>query len=539
MRQRFAARQATEAEDLIRRCMESEDLAEGKKVFQGGKGVAIAGYPWKIANISLRFSEEVERFVCHFEKCGLYMPDFRTGSAPLVMQVFERILGSGKNAWYRLATLLVSMVALAKAGLDILPNWQKFPGWEAYWVAQSLVAGKGYSFPAGHEWLREFVDSNPSLRINDGIFHLTAWTDPVYTFCLAGLVWLFGDYHKLAAAVFGLVLMLAVLGLTHRLCERLISASAGVVAVLALVLGVFIQEATESMTNAMLAATLVVLSALMLVKFLEEPSHRRAGVLGLVLGLTALGCPTAQLFLPVAAAAVAAWGWKNLRPAVTQAILMLVVAAIIVMPWTVRNYMVFGKFIPVRTGFGQIAFIGVVASGGTVAPERLRSHVKPPWTAETPRDAVRKIIHPPYVEQAALERFQLDYAKELLGADYFAMNEAQRDSWFLQEATAFLVANLVLSTQLAIANIEVFARLIGGSLGVLVCLLAALGGMLGLRKPAVLILALWVGTFVGPFLLAICYYGRYRAPVEPLLVVLAVFAVWRVHELILRAAAAR
>ena len=455
------------------------------------------------------------------------------------MPALERILGSGKIAWCRLATLLVSVVAVAKAGLEILPNWQKFPGWEAYWIAQSLVAGKGYCFPVGHEWLREFVDSNPSLHIHNGIFHLTAWADPIYTFCLAGLIWLFGDYHPLAAAVFGLVLMLAVLGLTHRLCERLISAPAGVVAVLALALGSYIPEAAQTMTNAMLAATLVVLSALMLVKFLEEPSHRRAGVLGLVLGLTTLGCPTAQFFLPVAAAAVAVRGWKNLRPAVTQAMLMLVVGVIIVMPWTVRNYMVFGRIVPVRTGFGQIAFIGVVASGGTVAPERLRSQVKPPWSAKTPRDAVRRIIHPPYVEQAALERFQLDYAKELLGAEYSAMNEAQRDSWFLQETKAFLVANPVLSAQLAIANIEVFVRLIGGSFGMLVCLLAALGGVLGIRKPAVLFIALWVGVFVGPFLLAICYYGRYRAPVEPLLVVLAVFAVWRMQELILRAAAAK
>jgi hypothetical protein len=444
------------------------------------------------------------------------------------MQALERILGSGKIAWYRLATLLVSVVAIAKAGLEILPTWQKYPGWEAYWIAQSLVAGKGYCFPVGHEWLREFVDGNPFLRVHDGIFHPTAWADPIYTFCLAGLIWLFGDYHQLAAAVFNLVLMLAVFGLTHRLCERLISASAGVVAVLALALGSYIPEAVQTMTNAMLAATLVVLSALMLVRFLEEPSHRRASVLGLVLGLTVLGCPTAQLFLPVTAVAVAVWGRKNLRPAVTQAILMLVVAAIIVMPWTVRNYTVFGRFIPVRTGFGQIAFIGVVASGGTVAPERLRSHVKPPWSAETPRDAVRKIIQPPYVEQAALERFQLGYAMELGGVAYIAMNEAERDSWFLQEAKAFLVANPALSAQLAIANIEVFVRLIGGSMGVLVCLLAALGGVLGIRKPAVLILALWVGTFVGPFLLAICYYARYRAPVEPLLVVLAVFAVWRV-----------
>jgi hypothetical protein len=199
----------------------------------------------------------------------------------------------------------------------------------------------------------------------------------------------------------------------------------------------------------------------------------------------------------------------------------------------------FGKFIPVRTGFGQIAFIGVVASGGTVAPDSLRSHVKPPWRAETPRDAVRRIIHPPYVDQAALERFQLDYAKELGGAGYLAMNEAQRDSWFLKETMTFLAANPVLSAQLAIANLEVFVRLLGGSLGVLMCLLAALGGVLGIRKPAVLIIALWVGSFVGPFLLAVCYYGRYRSPVEPLLVVLAVFAVWRVQDLVLRAAAAR
>lgn len=456
------------------------------------------------------------------------------------MQALERVPGSGKVAWYRLTTLLISVVAVAKAGLATLPNWKAFPGWEVYWIAQSFVAGKGYSFPSGHEWLYEFVDSNPSLRITDGSFHLTAWADPLYTFCLAGFIWLFGDYHQLAAAIFTLILMLAVLWITHRLCERLISPAAGVVAVLVLVSGRVFMEATQTMTNAMLAAALVALSALMLVRFLEEPSNRRACALGLVLGLTALGCPTTQLFLPVTAAAVAVWGWKNHRPAVAQALLMLIAAAVVVMPWTVRNYMAFGEVVPVRTGYGQIAFMGIVASGGTVEPERLRSHLKPPWSAETPRDAVRKIIHPPrFREQAALERFQLDYAKELAGAEYLAMNEAQRDAWYLRETKAFLVSNLVLSARVAIANTEAFVRLVGGSLGVLVCLLAALGGVLGIRKPGVLILALWVGAFVGPFLIALCYYGRYRSPIEPILAVLAVFAVWRVRDLILRGAAAR
>ena len=61
----------------------------------------------------------------------------------------------------------------------------------------------------------------------------------------------------------------------------------------------------------------------------------------------------------------------------------------------------------------------------------------------------------------------------------------------------------------------------------MVCLLAALGGFLAIRTSAVQILALWVGSYVGPYMLIISYHTRYRSPIEPLLVVLAVFAVWR------------
>jgi hypothetical protein len=447
------------------------------------------------------------------------------------MQTFQRILGSGKLAWCRLAAFFLSVVSVTQNGLVLLRDWRNMPGWEAYWIAQSLVAGKGYSFPFGHRWLFDFVDNNPVLRFDEGIFQPTAWADPLYTFCLAGLIWLFGGWHQLAAAVFNLVLLLAVYGLTYRLGERLISPPAGVMAVLGLVLGRMVPEATYQMNNTMLASALVVLSALMLVKFLEGPGYHRAGVLGLVLGLTSLGSPGTQLFIPVTAAAIAVWGWKNLRPAVSQAILVLVVAALIVMPWAVRNYMVFGEFIPVRTGFGQIAFVGAVATAGTVAPDSLRSQVKPPWTAETLRLALSKIIQPPYFELAGLDSYQMDYAREVGGAEFAAMNEAQRDSWFLKETKAFLLANPVLSYKLAKAKIEVFARLIAGSFGWRVCLFAALGGLLAIGKPAALILALWVGTYVGPFLLVVCYYDRYRAPIEPLLVVLAVFAVWRVFEI--------
>jgi hypothetical protein len=36
-----------------------------------------------------------------------------------------------------------------------------------------------------------------------------------------------------------------------------------------------------------------------------------------------------------------------------------------------------------------------------------------------------------------LERFQMDYAKDIAPAEYATMNESQRDDWFLKESKPF------------------------------------------------------------------------------------------------------
>ena len=440
------------------------------------------------------------------------------------MQTLERILGSGNLAWYRLAALLVSVVAVTRIGLEILPDWHNMEGWEAYWIAQSLAAGEGYSFPSTHRWLFD--------PVYDGGFHPTAWVDPLYTFCMAGLIKLFGDYHQLAAAVFNLVLLLAVFGLTYRLGERLMSAPAGLIAVLTLSLINAFPRTALFMNNTLMASAMVLLSALMLVKFLEGPTNRRAGALGLVSGLTALACPGALFFIPVTAAIVAVEGLRKQGFAVTQAILVLVVAALTLLPWTARNYLTFGEFIPVRNGAGQIAFISVVGSAGTVEPVKLRSHVKPAWRAESTYFAVSHLRR--NAEYKALTRFQMDYAKELGKPEFATLNEAQRDAWFLKETKTFLLANPVLSLQLAIAKVMLFLRISEGSFGMVLCLLAAAGGLMAIKTPAALTLALWVATFVGPFLIITPFFYRYRAPIEPILAVLAIFALWKILEIGIR-----
>jgi len=421
--------------------------------------------------------------------------------------------GLGCVAWSRMLAVLISAVSAKKVVGSVLHRWQEIPGWEAYWIAQALADGKGYSFPSTNRWLFDLVA--------DGSFYPTAWVDPLYTYILAGMICLFGDYHQLAAGLFNLFLLFMVFGLVYRLGERLVSAPAGVLAVLLLALGPF-PSLAFIMNNTMLAAFFIVVSALFLLRYLEEPAHVGAVWLGLVLGLTVLACPSAQLFIPVTAISIIFWGRKRFSIAVTQATLVLIMAAIIIFPWATRNHSVFDEIVPVRNGAGQIAFIGVVATAGTVAPEKLKSDIKPEWRAETPRSAIFQALN--HEKRQALERFQSEYVKEVAPTGYSEMNEAQRDKWLLQEAKTFLISNPILSMELAIAKMEVFVRSLG-VLGVCTFLLAMFAGLIALQNATAMTLVLWVGSYAGPFLLIVCYFGRYRAPIEPLIVVLAAFSI--------------
>jgi 4-amino-4-deoxy-L-arabinose transferase-like glycosyltransferase len=442
------------------------------------------------------------------------------------MQLNDRILGLGRQFWCRLAASLLSLGSVVRDGRGLLPAWQNMKGWEAYWTAQALVTGHGYSFPSDDPW--------PFDPIGNG-FHSSAWTDPLYTFTLAGLIRLFGSHHRLAAAILNLGLLLAVFGFTYRLAERLVSPTAGVGAVLILALNRAFSWTAWTMNNTILAAAFVAASALMLVRFLEGPSARRAGALGLVLGLTMLACPGAQLFIPVAAVAVIAVGWSHRGSAVAHAGILLIVAASIVSPWVIRNYMAFGEYVPGRTGLGHNVFFGVIVPAAMVMPEKLPAKVSPPWRSETARSSVREVIRSPE-KLDMLYRFESDYTRTVGPAGYASLNEAQRDNWLLQQSKAFVLANPAISAQLAVAKIEAFVRIMG-TFGAFVCLLAAIGGILAFRTPAVLTLALWVGSFAGPFLLMVPFYERYRAPIEPLLVILAVFALRQLLTIGLRRSA--
>jgi hypothetical protein len=430
------------------------------------------------------------------------------------------------DRWCRVAAVLLALLVVGRLALRELPDWESVPGWEGFWIAQGLVRGEGFSLPVGHRWLFDAVDSNGYLRITDEAFQASAWADPVYTGILAAFLAGFPRHYQLAALLLNLGLLLLIFWATYRLGERIAGPVPGLVAVVFLALIHPFHDSVVQMTNTVLSGALIALAGLALVSAVERPTRGRAMALGLALGITVLAGPSAQLFLPAAIVTVlVAARREGPRRAFAQAAIVAAASALVILPWTVRNWIRLGELVPVRTGGGQIAFVGVVGAGGTVEPGRLRTRVPPPFRSESPRAAVRYLVQPPWDGVAALERFQLDYARDVAPPEYAGMNEAERDGWFMDETRRFLREAPGLSTRLALARIDTFARRMNWFGGV-ACALAALAWLLVRFSAPVLGLTLWVGAFLVPFLLIVPYYPRYRAPVEPLLVVLAAVATW-------------
>jgi 4-amino-4-deoxy-L-arabinose transferase-like glycosyltransferase len=78
---------------------------------------------------------------------------------------------------------------------------------------------------------------------------------------------------------------------------------------------------------------------------------------GVILGLGAYMRPTV-LILPVAFA-LAALPWSGWRRSAAVAVIPLVAAALLLLPWTVRNFEVFHAFVPVRTSLGWTLWVGL------------------------------------------------------------------------------------------------------------------------------------------------------------------------------------
>jgi 4-amino-4-deoxy-L-arabinose transferase-like glycosyltransferase len=261
------------------------------------------------------------------------------------------------NAFRKAATSLL-LVVLVATGARVALAWyeaRQIPAQalrivpfqtETGHIAYSIASGKGFSSPFQR-------DTGP-----------TAWLAPVYPYLLAGIFKLFGVY-TLPSFFFALSLNILFSAAT---CVPIFYAGKrvaglGVASAAAWLWALFpnaIIIPFEWIWDTSLSALLV---AVLLWATLELAESRRLldwSLYGLLWGLTLLTNPAAALLLPVFLA-WAAYRTRGYTPASNTFLRPLLAAAITILccvPWTVRNYIQFHKFIPLRSNFSFELYIG-------------------------------------------------------------------------------------------------------------------------------------------------------------------------------------
>jgi 4-amino-4-deoxy-L-arabinose transferase-like glycosyltransferase len=138
---------------------------------------------------------------------------------------------------------------------------------------------------------------------------------------------------------------------------------------------------------------------------LPTPPARRWIAPGLLLGALALTRPEyLAIAVPIAVVVFARDGRASWKAGLAQAMIMLLGLALVVAPWTVRNAVAMGRFVPISTGGGQVLFAGsYMPSGGD--PEKVGQEV------------VER--HPELFEPGDLQRLRLEQILAVLAAHRF------------------------------------------------------------------------------------------------------------------------
>ncbi|MFZ5433448.1 MAG: glycosyltransferase family 39 protein, partial [Calditrichota bacterium] len=90
----------------------------------------------------------------------------------------------------------------------------------------------------------------------------------------------------------------------------------------------------------------------------SRTSFRRSLWLGLLFGVTILVKEGATVLLTVIALSLLIAKRPRATVLRRSVVPMVAVAVLVVLPWTIRNYVAQGKFIPIRTGFGYTLWVG-------------------------------------------------------------------------------------------------------------------------------------------------------------------------------------
>jgi asparagine N-glycosylation enzyme membrane subunit Stt3 len=246
---------------------------------------------------------------------------------------------------------VIAAAGLRLIGLYSLFRWRPWlvvnpmmSGGEVTQIAKSIVMGKGFGNPLG------IVDTGP-----------TAWVCPVYPYIVAGFFSI-GGIHTTESTLMLLALNCIFTGLTifpiYAIAKHTFGTQTAIYAswiwvVLPSAWQIPIRLTWDSTLNALsfaviFWATLAVRGQRAILKWVGY---------GALWAVCALINTSIMSLIPFFVAWILWNLYRQSKPWLRQLATALLVFVLGVAPWTLRNYMAFGKFIPLRSNFGLVLWM--------------------------------------------------------------------------------------------------------------------------------------------------------------------------------------
>jgi hypothetical protein len=402
------------------------------------------------------------------------------------------------DAWSRIRTSSFWMVAIAlflRVGWIIVGHTYRFKpteenfgfGWEMGRIAAAIASGRGFSDPFG-------PPTGP-----------TAWEPPLYPYLTAAIFHFFGIYSRASAfslltlnSVFSALTCIPIFLVARRIfSEKVAVAAAWTWALLPYVMYWCTRWVWETSFSALLLAVIFWLALTM---------EDREGLtpwaeFGLLWGIAALNSTVLVAFLP----ASGLWAWyrraKRHKPSLKGIALASFIFIACVMPWTMRNYRTFGKFIFIRDNLGAELRLG----NGPGADGTWMQYLHPTQDTYAMRQYIARgeLAFIQHNRQRAMEYIRADYGRFatlcLKRFIYFWAGPPRLSkTWWLAETknSLFLASSILIFW--------------------------GLGRALRQRKPGAWLL-FWL-ILLYPAIYYVVYPGqRYRHPIEPEMTILGVY----------------
>ena len=254
---------------------------------------------------------------------------------------------------WMMCIVIISIVTKVLA-MIALQSW-KFESdfhfaYESGEIGAALAMGKGYS------WLeeREHHHSKPNEP--------TAWEVPVYPLIIAAVFKGFGIYSTSSAVVlivFQIIISAMICWVLFSIGRYIFNDWAGVWAALVFAFNPSAMHfVVQKIYTTPLYVLLLLLFVYQLLKIADVLSYKRSILTGLICGLAILTVPVIIAFVPFAL------GWllyrgKGERKSRWISVCLIVVAMCATLsPWEIRNYVIFDRFIPVRSNLGRELLLG-------------------------------------------------------------------------------------------------------------------------------------------------------------------------------------